>query len=170
MRQYQPRQDPAKTTPSSDVAYRPATKAGTEKHEFPLGPLSSGHDFGRMPVYAPRDATFVKVETGEEHLRRLMVLNRQAEKELEAKRLEAQGTFKPGPVEQKAKEDEAAQKILKDQFGDGWGAVFWWTRGGGQTGEDSPLWQVLEAGSGMNRNAAPRVDRTPNVYRTESTR
>lgn len=126
-----------------------------------------------------RDITFVKVETVEELTQRARVLNQEAEKKFRENLGRAQGTLEdasPGADERAA--DAQAQETLKQQFGEGWGTFFWWTRGGGQTGKDSPLWGALEAISGFNR-AVPierpggdKVfrDRLPETYRTESTK
>lgn len=131
---------------------------------------------------APVDVTFVKVETGEEALRRMSILNEKAEAEFLEQARRSRGTISAAGPEAawKAKqtENDQVKQTLKTQFGECWGTVFWWTRGGGQTGEGSPVWDLLEGLSGLNRSVPiPRPGGEP-VYRdtrgtatpTESTR
>lgn len=145
-------------------------------------PLLAPGDFGaneKLQKFGAADITFVKVEKVEDLQQRARRLNQQAEEELRESFRRAQGTLKDGSpgADQKAA-DVKAQETLKEQFGDGWGTVFWWTRGGGQTGEDSPLWGLLEGISGFNRAAPipkPGVDpvyrdRTRETYQIESGR
>jgi hypothetical protein len=110
-----------------------------------------------------RDVTFVKVETVEDLLQRMRILNQKAEDELQERLRQSQGTLSdanPGEAQEKK-----AQEALKAQFGEFWGTIFWWTRGGGQTGEDSPLWKVLSAARGFKR-ASP-AQSLPYVPQTE---
>ncbi|HST62116.1 MAG TPA: hypothetical protein VLK84_25665 [Longimicrobium sp.] len=186
MHEFGAKQDPPQKAASLNPAlagYGPASKV-----QFPILQPSAastqpqagpGFSYGNLPVYAPRDATYVKVQTGEEFLQRLNALNHAATEQLKAQRLAAQGTLKPGPEEQKRQQDAAAQQVLKDQFGEGWGAFFWWTRGGGQTGPDSPIWTILGAVGVLNRSIPPApydtapsiyIPKLPQTYPTESTR
>lgn len=111
---------------------------------------------GTYNMQAAADVSFVKVETIDEAVLRMETLNRLAVEELLKQNYKNMGTISEGdPNEIKRKENEKAQKILKDQFGEGWGTFFWWTRGGGETGEGSPLWKILPAARGFNRGYPP---------------
>jgi hypothetical protein len=135
----------------------------TAKSVYPVIPETVATEVQqKMERFSVREVTFVKVETVEEVLQRLDALNQASSDQLRedyARSLGSVSNADPA-VEQQAA-DENAQGILKEQFGEGWGTFFWWTRGGGQTGEDSPLWGVLEGVSGFNRAAplpGPGVD------------
>lgn len=106
---------------------------------------------GTYNIQAVPDVTFVKVESGEELQRRMEILNQLAVKQFLEKERRRQGTISAAGTEVQQERDEQAQETLKKQFGEGWGTFFWWTRGGGQTGEDSPLWKMLPAARGFNR-------------------
>jgi hypothetical protein len=110
----------------------------------------------KMARFSVRDVTFVKVTTWEEVERRAKILKQQAEDEAAEKEkihIIKQPTQTIGPDAEtlQQQQDEAAQKVLKDQFGDFWGMFFWYTRGGGQTGEDGEVWKVLGAVNTLNR-------------------
>jgi len=119
---------------------------------------------GQQIQIPARDVTFVAVQTAQDISQRMVTLNEQADESLRENDLARQGTISDPEAEARAQE-ETAQKLLKDQFGDFWGTVFWWTRGGGQTGEDSPLWKVLNAAGSLNRAyPTPRYPTAPRVY------
>ncbi len=59
--------------------------------------------------------------------------------------------------QQKVKEAEEGQKILKDAFGEYGGMFFWAMRGGGQTEEGSTLWKFLDAFEGVPERACPNT-------------
>jgi hypothetical protein len=117
-----------------------------------------------------RDVTFVEVGSTDEAVRRAKALNRPAEdlflENLRRKQpLIQDGGAKTAAIGVPQDFDTRAQDELKNRFGSFWGTVFWWTRGGGQTGTGSPLWDLLEALSGFNSSVPiPRPGGEP-VYR-----
>jgi hypothetical protein len=111
-------------------------------------------------TFAVCDATFVKVQTREELPLRMSILNQQAIDVLKFPDYRTSPDILSSPeLNLKVKQDHErkAQEILKNQFGDFWGTFFWWTRGGGQTGEGSPLWDILPAGASFNRGYPPQA-------------
>ena len=111
-------------------------------------------------MVAVSDVTFVKVQTGEELLLRMKILNQQADQILRFPVPTTNPDVLTSPeLELKAKldHDRKAQEILKERFGEYFGIFFWWTRGGGQTGEGSPLWDILPAGAVFNRAYPPQA-------------
>jgi hypothetical protein len=144
------------------------------------------HDFSSVKSHgaAPPDATFVAVNTPEELSKLLAIANQQANEQLLASFRRSQGTLTNGdPLAVEQEEREAVKARLQKQFGDGWGLFFFWTRGGGQTGEGSPLWRILDAARPLNSRmgtmyppprypTAPRIApvKLPAVPLTESDR
>ncbi|MCK9640116.1 MAG: hypothetical protein M0R39_09430 [Prolixibacteraceae bacterium] len=68
---------------------------------------------------------------------------------------------------QAKKEEEYGKNSLKNAFGETLGSFFWNTRGGGQSGTDAPVWQILDAVSGFNGSAS-RPDINKQYYKNES--
>jgi uncharacterized protein DUF4157 len=162
--------DPEKKTQDGDKLYGPVLLpevviTATRSYPVPATPgsLQASQNLAKFSV---REVTFVKLDKVEDLQQRIRRLNQEAENELRESFLRAQGTLKdasPGADQRAA--DAKAQAILRDQFGDGWGTFFWWTRGGGQNGEDSPLWGLLEGISGFNRMAPIPLPGLDPVYR-----
>src|SRR5690242_18693100 len=76
----------------------------------------------KMARFSVRDVTFVKVQTWEEVERRAKILNKLAEDEVAEEKIriykDTTPPIGPGPEEEKQKHNEAAQQVLKNQFGD----------------------------------------------------
>jgi hypothetical protein len=145
---------------------------------YPLSVAGGFQASSNLEKLGVRSVTFVKVETVEDLEQRKWTLNQQAEDQLRENVVLSQGTLKDGsPGAEQRTADTKTKQILHEQFGDFWGTFFWWTRGGGQTGEGSPIWEVLKAGSVLNPSnpvrAFPsqkpvyRPDRLPYIPQTE---
>jgi hypothetical protein len=113
------------------------------------------------------DVTFVKVQTREELPPRMRILNQQANDVLKFPDYITNPDILSNPsiitsteVDLKLKQDHdrKAQEELTKLFGSEYsGAFFWWVRGGGSTGEGSPLWRILPAGAVFNRAYPPQA-------------
>jgi hypothetical protein len=138
----------------------------TATRSFPSSPSVDTGIQEKMQRFSVREVTFVKVETVEEMFQRFDALNKAATDQFLEDQERRLGTIKNAdPVAEQQAADAQAQDILKKQFGEGWGTFFWWTRGGGQTGQDSPLWGILEGVSGFNRAAPIPLPGVDPVYR-----
>lgn len=127
------------------------------------------HDFSKIPVHsgAPPDATFVAVQSVETLEHKLAAINRHAEEEIAKWNQQSIGSIADADeFSLMKKKVEADKKSNEDQYGRYWGLFFFWTRGGGQEGEDSPLWKILPAGRHLRRHTvypAPRYPTAPAV-------
>lgn len=133
--------------------------------------LQTSEALGKFSV---RDVTFIQVEEVEDIDQRMRRLNRQAEEEFQEtiRRIQQQppATISDASPEAALKikqaENRKAQEELKRVFGDGWGTFFWWTRGGGQTGEGSPVWEVINSVRVWNRAYPPQAyPSAPRIFR-----
>jgi hypothetical protein len=141
----------------------------TATRSYPLSVAGGFQGSSNLEKLGARSVTFVKVETVEELEQRKWKLNQQAEDALRENFALSQGTLKDGsPGAEQRAADTKTKQILHEQFDDFWGTFFWWTRGGGQTGEGSPIWEVLKAGSVLNLSNPVRAFPTQRpVYRPD---
>ena len=82
-----------------------------------------------------------------------------ASKHPEIPKISAKGKEQPYSLTYDEYMEFKSKEVLKKQFGDTWGSVFWSLRGGGQYGDDGTFWKILEVMSNSNRSViTPRPD------------
>jgi hypothetical protein len=129
------------------------------------------HDFSRIPAHsvAPRDMTFVAVNSPEDLKKLLATANQRANAELLAMSAQSVGTISDADeFSITMKEVEKSKKACCDQFGEYWGLFFFWMRGGGQEGKGSPIWEIIKAARPYNTRMGtayppPRYPNAPRI-------
>jgi len=123
-------------------------------------------------THALRDATFVKGAPAETLSKLKAITDKRSKEEFLEKSARSLGTItNADPNSIRIQADAAAQKTLNEMFGEKLGTFLWQMRGGGQSGEDSPIWQLVNALERMDPCAPLRIESSPrSLHQTESTR